>query len=112
MNPTRSEMAFKQYKQHPLLSVRMVKTLDLSNRIAEIIEDHHENYNGSGYPSGKKGEEINYLSRILSITDKYATGIVLEQKLHFHVMSEITAESGTVFDPALLNSFKKMFDIH
>jgi|SRR5579875_1956734 len=79
MNPRRSGVAFEQYKQHPSLSVRMVKDLNLSDRIAEIIEDHHEHYDESGYPKGKKGEAISYLARVLSLPDRYSTGIVIEK---------------------------------
>lgn len=111
MDPRRSEVAFQQYKQHPLLSVNMAKTLNLTDGITEIIEDHHEYYDGSGYPNGKKGNEINGLARILSIIDRYSTGIVLEKKSHFEAKNEIFHGTGTFFDPEYVRVFNEMHDI-
>lgn len=111
MNPTRSEIAFEQYKQHPSLGVKMAKALNLSDSIADVIIDHHENYDGSGYPNGKKGDEINYLARVFSVVDRYANGIVFDDMSHFEVVNEIIMKRGTVFDPVLVDSFARMHDI-
>lgn len=111
MNPTRSKVAFEQYKQHPLLSVRMLKTLNLSERVADIVLDHHEHYDGSGYPNGKRGEEIHYLARILRLIDTYASGIVMERKMHSELIDNLVAEAGFGFDPRIVNAFVKMHDV-
>ncbi|QSO48361.1 HD domain-containing phosphohydrolase [Alicyclobacillus mengziensis] len=108
MNPTRSQVAFEQYKHHPSLGVKMVKALGLSDAIAEIIANHHENYDGSGYEMAKKGNEISYLGRVFRIVDYYTNGVVMDDRSHFEVMEDMFSKRGTVFDPVLLDSFTKM----
>ena len=110
-NPTRTQVAFEQYKQHPSLGVKMVKALNLSDSIAEIIADHHENYDGSGYPTGKKGNDINYLALVFSVVDQYTNEIVMADKSHFEVMDEMNLKSGTVFDPDIVDAFVKMHNL-
>ena len=44
---------------------------DLYNDISAVVLEHHENINGTGYPAGKKGDEINYYARVVAIIDFY-----------------------------------------
>lgn len=108
-NPHRSDYAWQQYKRHPELSVKMLHSLDLGLDVMDIIVDHHEHYDGSGYPSGKTGSEISYLARVLAVADRYAVGVVLGAKPHSQVLSEIVEASGTVYDPDIVNAFVQMF---
>jgi|GEM_PF-4317791 len=46
-------------KKHPLESARILKKMGYeSDNILQMVENHHEHFDGSGYPHGKKGEEI------------------------------------------------------
>lgn len=109
LDPTRSEEAFKQFKQHPALSVAMLKVLNLPSAILSIITDHHENYDGTGFPNEKIGEDINNYARIFAVADYYARGVSLEEKSHREVMGEIARQSGREFDPQIVKSFQDMF---
>ena len=62
-----SESEKKQYRKHPSLSHHLLKKsgVDLSQRCMDIIFQHHERDDGSGYPMFKKGEHIDQLSLIL-----------------------------------------------
>jgi len=69
-----SLLSVKEYdiiKYHPVLSADLVKNIDVFKNLAEIVKHHHENYDGSGYPDKLKGDEIPFLSRILSIVDVF-----------------------------------------
>lgn len=77
---------------------------------AVIARDHHEKWDGSGYPAGKKGEDIHIFARIAALADVYDAlrhrrcykeAWTLEQ-----VMVEITEQSGRQFEPKLVESFK------
>jgi len=79
--------------------------------IAEYVLAHHEQWDGKGYPKGMKGEEIPVQSRILSIleafdamtSDKsYKKALTLDQ-----AVAELEKNSGTQFDPHLVNVFIK-----
>lgn len=81
---------------------------------AVIAQDHHEKWDGSGYPAGKKGEQIHIYGRIAALADVYdalrhrrcyKSAWSLEQ-----VMAHIDNESGKQFDPKLVEIFKQRVD--
>ena len=60
-------------KQHPALGIRMIeKSTNCPNEIRIVLEQHHEYWNGRGYPRGIKGEEIFYPARVVSIVDSFS----------------------------------------
>ncbi|MDR3091537.1 MAG: HD-GYP domain-containing protein [Clostridiales bacterium] len=64
-----------QIKLHPLYSYNKIKNLDVSKNVKDAVLQHHERIDGSGYPSGLQDEEINRLSKILSVADVFAAMI-------------------------------------
>ncbi len=58
-------------KEHPVIGENILKPMLLFEREREIILHHHERWDGKGYPRGLAGEEIPYLSRILSVADSF-----------------------------------------
>ena len=81
---------------------------------AVIAQDHHEKWDGTGYPAGKKGDEIHIYGRIAALADVYdalrhrrcyKSAWSLEQ-----VLAHIDNESGKQFDPKLVEIFKQRVD--
>ena len=66
-----TEAEYIMVQQHSMLGAKLIESLDLDPFISETILDHHENFDGSGYPNGRKGEEIPLEARIIRITDTY-----------------------------------------
>ncbi len=63
---------FEEVKKHPKESTRVLKKMGYrSETMLEIIQNSHENFNGSGYPDGLKGDEIPLGSRIVAVADAY-----------------------------------------
>jgi putative nucleotidyltransferase with HDIG domain len=58
-------------QEHPVVGENILKPMLLFDREREIIRHHHERWDGTGYPCGTAGEEIPYLSRILSVADSF-----------------------------------------
>lgn len=58
-------------KEHPVYSCREMKALGYPKEITDIILHHHENYDGTGYPKGLKGNSIPIGSRILKVADVF-----------------------------------------
>ena len=85
----------------------------LSSEVLEYAKDitlhHHEKYNGTGYPEGLKGDEITIISRIMAIIDVYdalANDRVYKKAMPPKEVEEyIVSQSGTAFDPKLINVF-------
>lgn len=62
----------EEIKKHPIVGAQeILKPIDSVSNIIPIIEQHHENWDGTGYPSNKKGEEIPVASQIILIVDSY-----------------------------------------
>ena len=77
--------------------------------VADIIRDHHEKFNGSGYPNKKKGHDISRLARIIAVADAYDAMTAdrpyrkgLPQKT---AEAELLIHSGTQFDPEVVDFF-------
>lgn len=61
---------FKAIRQHPLYGSDITSNIaDLDERIRRIVLEHHEKLDGSGYPNGLHGDQISYLSKIVSCCD-------------------------------------------
>lgn len=82
---------------------------DISQYAALIAYQHHERFDGQGYPQGLKGSYIHLYSRIVAIADVYdalVTDRIYRPRLHSYEAAEIIqASSGTHFDPALVKVF-------
>lgn len=110
-NPKRSSHTWEQFTKHPELSVSMLEILHLSSAVTTIIAEHHENFDGSGYPSNKKGDEISLLARIFAVIDQYTWAVTNEGKSHSEALKEIKELSETHFDPNVVKTFVNMFQI-
>ena len=104
-----SEEEWLEMKKHPSIGYRIAMASSGLKSIAEEILCHHERWDGTGYPQGIGGDEIPLLSRILSIIDAYdaMTNDRPYRKAlsHEFALSEIERNSGTQFDPDIVNIF-------
>lgn len=66
-----TETEYLTIQQHPILGSKLIETLELDPAIHLTILNHHENYDGSGYPNKIKGDDIPVEARILRIADTY-----------------------------------------
>lgn len=94
----------------------MAKELALAPAVAAIIRDHHELYDGSGYPRALKGEAISVLTRIVSIADHYdelCNPAHLGAALTPHdALSQMFARQRDKFDPKLLQIFIRCLGVY
>lgn len=105
---------FEKYIEHPLLSAQIVRDrkLVLPDMIYKAIEQHHERWNGSGYPNGVAERKFRHEGQILAIADQFDYLTRVEQSVS--PMSPDQAfqqlEKLKVADPALLRELIMMFD--
>ncbi|MFW5792208.1 MAG: HD-GYP domain-containing protein [Desulfohalobiaceae bacterium] len=66
-----SEQEFRVMKRHPLESFQLLREKDVSEEILRGVVEHHERFNGNGYPQGLKGEQQHPFARIIAVADVY-----------------------------------------
>lgn len=112
---------FELMKQHPLQGAKIIETIQKSTTEHAFLQHaktfalyHHEKWNGSGYPYGLKGEDIPLQGRLMAVVDVY-DALVSErsykkQMSHDEAKHIIIEESGSHFDPRLVEVFEKVED--
>ncbi|WP_135568018.1 HD-GYP domain-containing protein [Solemya elarraichensis gill symbiont] len=85
------------------------REIELSQVALQIIEGHHEKWDGSGYPKAFKGREISIPGRIMAVADVYDALICKRHYKspipHSEAVQMISEESGTHFDPDIVEAF-------
>lgn len=109
LNPDRSVQAYEQYKKHPWLSVSMAQTIQLDQCVIDIIIDHHELLDGSGFPQGKQAKDINFLAKVLSVVDAYTQGVTIHQKTHDECLHQLASQCGMRYDETVVERFFELF---
>ena len=96
-------------KLHPVIAANIFSVSDIFKDIVPIIKHHHERYDGNGYPDKLKGENIEYLARVLSLCDSFDAIVsrrsYKDERSIQSALEEIKRCSGTQFDPNLADKF-------
>jgi PAS domain S-box-containing protein/putative nucleotidyltransferase with HDIG domain len=109
---TASEMAMIRF--HPSVGYDILKNIEFQWPVADIILQHHERLNGSGYPSGISGEDILVEARILAVADvveamsshrPYRPAVGKDKALQ-----EIARGEGTLYDPVVVKTCLEAFN--
>ncbi len=96
-------------ESHPALAEMMLKRAPHLTSIAPAILTHHERWDGSGYPSGLRGEEIPYLGRILAVAEAYQAMISVRpyrrRLSKSEAITQLRRGAGAQFDPRIVEAF-------
>ena len=104
---------YNTIKQHPIKGAEIVKPISFLKNHIYIIRNHHEWYDGSGYPDGLKGDKIPIEAQIVSVADAfdaitstrpYRKGVSPQEALH-----RITLLTGSQFSPRVVKAFKRVY---
>src|SRR6266853_1211683 len=97
-----TEEEFDLLKVHPRLGGEILSTIPNGDRIRNAVESHHEYFDGSGYPSGLRGEEIPLWARIITVADAYVNFTsersLARGKTSEQAISELEKSSGIKYD--------------
>jgi putative two-component system response regulator len=106
---------WERIRRHPKIGAEIIGDHDdpLLKLARQIALTHHENWDGSGYPDGLKGEAIPWPGRVMAIVDSFeamtTTQFHREPKTAEEAAAEIIRGAGKRYDPKIVEAFKKAF---
>ena len=109
-----SDDEYSEIKNHPSIGAHILGAASIFKNIIPIVKHHHERFDGRGYPSGLKGDEIPFLARIAAVADTFDA---MTSKRSYRnaldlqfVKEEIQRCKGTQFDPQIADVFLDILD--
>jgi HD-GYP domain-containing protein (c-di-GMP phosphodiesterase class II) len=110
------EQEWEIMRTHPDAGVALLDSRSMSPLVKTVIRDHHERFDGSGYPRGLTGGEIHQFARIAAVADVY-DAVTSERPYKAaeppHVgVAVITGGHGAAFDPEVVDTFRRVVFPH
>jgi putative nucleotidyltransferase with HDIG domain len=104
---------FAVVKRHPVEGAQMIALQVEDPQLESIVRHHHERLDGTGYPTGLKGEEIPLGARIIAVADTFdaitSERPYREAKPHKAALDILRAESGTQLDRDAVRAFERVY---
>ena len=104
-----SNEEWEEMKKHPEIGFKILKPIKFLSGVVNIAYQHHERWDGKGYPQGLKGEQIDFLASIVAVADSYDA--MTSQRGYNKVLTieEVIDEfrkcSGTKYSPVVVDAF-------
>lgn len=108
---------FNQIRTHPIHSYQTIsRDFNLPVEVARVGLEHHEKFDGTGYPRKIKGNEMSDMAKIIAIVDTYEA--LTKDRMHrqavdgYEAMKQVLGEGSKKFDPEILKVFLSMMSIY
>lgn len=99
-------------KQHPTHGQQILRGIEFLEGAARVVAQHHEKWDGSGYPLGLSGEEIDLCARIFSVADAFdamtSNRVYRKGKPYQAAAQELDDWAGKQFDPEVVTAFHRV----
>lgn len=109
-----SEEEWIEMKKHPEVGAELIKDIHYLSAATPVILNHHERWDGSGYPSGLVGEKIPVIARIVAIADSFdamTTKRPYRKELSPEdAFNEVVSGSGIQYDPLIVEAFQHAWE--
>jgi len=103
-----NKIEFTLIKEHVSVSYKLLDNIPMFKPLSQIVYQHHEMYNGGGYPNALKGDEIHPLARVLILCDAFdamtTNRIYKGRKSTTEALAEIESLSAKQFDPLVVKN--------
>ncbi|MBI5537712.1 MAG: response regulator [Deltaproteobacteria bacterium] len=98
----------EEVRKHVSMGSLLVRGLGLAQDAQRVVEDHHEHWDGSGYPRGLSGEDIYIGARVVAVCDSYvalrSVGPRRNPVSHSMALLDVKQWSGSRFDPSVVTA--------
>ena len=107
-----NEEEYKAIKLHPSIGAQMVKGISFLEPVVPYILEHHERFDGKGYPQGLAGENISIKGRVLAVADVF-DAVTTDRAYHKALDPEVAFKEVIVknalsqFDPKIVDAFER-----
>lgn len=104
-----TEQEWEMIKKHPAIGGEILEPVLLSDEMLAVVRQHHERYDGNGYPDKLNGDKINVFAAILAVADAYDA--MVSDRAYRDALSkeeaigELKKNSGTQFRPEVVHAF-------
>jgi len=109
-----TEEEYRYMKQHPEKGASMLAPIKNMKDMNPAVKHHHERWDGGGYPSGLKGEEIPLIARIVNVADTFdamTTNRPYQKSMSYEkAVARLRELSGTAHDPQMVEIVAKLYE--
>lgn len=104
-----SEREWEKMKQHPLHGYRIIRDIEFLEGASRVVLEHHERWDGKGYPKGLRGNEIDITARVFAVADSFdamtSDRVYSRGRSFEEAYVELMRCSGSQFDPEVIDAF-------
>ncbi len=99
-------------REHPVHGQQILRGIKFLEGAARVVAQHHEKWDGSGYPLGLKGEDVDICARIFSVADAFdaitSDRVYRQGRPYAAAAQELNEWSGRQFDPKVVDAFHRV----
>ena len=107
-----TEEEWVRMREHPLHGQQILRGIEFLQGAARVVAQHHEQWDGSGYPLGLSGEQIDVCARIFSVADAFdaitSDRVYRRGKTYEAASQELDDWAGRQFDPKVVDAFHRV----
>ena len=99
-------------REHPLHGQKILRGIEFLEGAARVVAQHHEKWDGSGYPLGLRGAQIDLNARIFAVADAFdaitSDRVYRAGRSYDEALAELDAYAGCQFDPRVVEAFRRV----
>jgi HD-GYP domain-containing protein (c-di-GMP phosphodiesterase class II) len=103
---------WQQMREHPALGQAILRDIKFLSGAARVVGQHHEKWDGSGYPLGLKGSEIDLNARVFAVADAFdaitSNRVYRAGASYESAVTELETYAGRQFDPQIIAAFRRI----
>jgi len=107
-----TEEEWARMREHPLHGQQILRGIEFLKGAARVVAQHHEKWDGSGYPLGLSGQEVDICARIFAVADAYdaitSDRVYRRGKSYEAAAEELDEWAGRQFDPKVVEAFHRV----